>query len=94
MKETILAVFKTAIILMFLSAIASIGYEAYDEYTNPSEPYDPTICEKPKEIPDTLSGGGKVYWDRSWHESYLNSDVYIIHNEDGSVKAVGRFTNY
>ena len=47
-------------------------------------------CEKPADIPDTLSNGKAVHWDCNWNMDYNAGKVKVIYNDDGSARAIYR----
>lgn len=47
-------------------------------------------CERPADIPDTLSNGKSVYWDCNWNMDYNAGRVKVVWNKDGSAKAIYR----
>lgn len=78
---------------LFLIAIIVLATACGTKTTESDDYAIDTLYERPSDIPETLWNGKKVYWDRSWQESYLNGDIHILYNKDGSVKLVGRYLN-
>lgn len=76
---------KLFLILILAFAVSCEPKEKVDDFKNPA--YE---CERPSDIPDTLSDGTEVYWDCDWYSSYKNGDVFVIYNENGAATTIGR----